>query len=189
VRAKDPSAVFLIKTWSKSEYLEIIRCHLHLNNKFVVPSSNRGGGLALFWNNNLDVTIKSFSCHHIDMLINEGKEDVWRLTGSYGALETHKRHDTWTLLNRLSHFQNVPWCVLGDFNEIVRLEEMKGRKPRLERQMNAFRETLDYCGLVDLRYSGSHFTWCNNRDPPNTTWVHLDRAVATTDWLNQYPEA
>ena len=103
VRAKDPSAVFLIETWSKSEYLEVIRCHLHFNNKFVVPSSNKGGGLALFWNNNLDVTIKSFSCHHIDTVINKGKEDVWRLTGIYGAPETHKRQDTWTLLNRLSH--------------------------------------------------------------------------------------
>lgn len=76
--------------------------------------------------------------------------------------------------------------MLGDFNEIVKLEEMKGRRPRPERQMSAFRETLDNCGLIDLKYSGSHFTWCSNRDPPNTTWVCLDRAVANMDWLNHY---
>ena len=63
--------------------------------------------------------------------------------------------------------------MLGDFNEIVKLEEMKGRRPRPERQMSAFRETLDNCGLID-------------RDPPNTTWVCLDRAVANMDWLNHY---
>ena len=189
VRAKDPLAVFLIETWSKSEYLEIILCHLHFNNKFVVPSNNKGGGLALFWNNSMNLTIKSFSCHHIDTVINEGQEDAWRLTGIYGAPKTHKRSDMWTFLNRLSHLYQLPWCVIGDFNEIVRLEEMRGPRPRPDRQMRAFHEALDHSGLIDLRYVRPHFTWCNNYDPPHTTWVRLDRAVATTNWLNRFPIA
>ena len=81
------------------------------------------------------------------------------------------------------------WCCIDDFNEIVKLEEMKGRLARSDCQMRGFRSTLDDCGLVDLRFWGFPFTWCNNRNPPFTTWVRLDRVVATMDWLHLFPMA
>ena len=107
----------------------------------------------------------------------------------YRAPETHRREETWTLLRHLDNRLQLPWCCIGDFNEIVKLEEMKGRLARPDRQMRSFRSALDDCGLVDLRYRGFPFTWCNNRDPPFTTWVRLDRAVANIYWLHQFPMA
>ena len=83
----------------------------------------------------------------------------------------------------------LPWCCIGDFNEIVKLEEMKGRLTRPNRQMRGFRSALDDCGLVDLQFRGFPLTWCNNRDPPFTTWVRLDRAIATMQWLHRFPMA
>ena len=169
VRAKAPSAVFLIETWSNEDYLEILRCNLHFSNKFVVHSNKKGGGLALFWNVDLNVSIKSYSHNHIDVIINEGMSDAWRLTGVYGAPETHNRPKTWDLLRKLDGLFQLPWYCLGDFNEVVKLEEMCGRLNRPEKQMQAFRNVLDDCGLVDLGFHGFPFTWCNNRDPPHTT--------------------
>jgi hypothetical protein len=189
VRVKAPSAVFLMETWSNEEYLEKVRCYLHFNSKLVVQSSNKGGGLVLFWNDDLNVSIKSYSHSHIDAIIKEGTEEAWRFTGVYGAPETHKREETWALLRHLDSMFQLPWCCIGDFNEIVKLEEMKGRLARPERQMRGFRNALDDCGLVDLRYRGFPYTWCNNRDPPYTTWVRLDRAVANLDWLHRFPKA
>ena len=52
--------------------------------------------------------------------------------------------------------------------------------------MKDFREVQDECGMLDLGYQGFPFTWCNNRDPPNTTWVRLDRGVATLDWVHKF---
>uniref|UniRef100_A0A2N9FC58 RNase H type-1 domain-containing protein n=1 Tax=Fagus sylvatica TaxID=28930 RepID=A0A2N9FC58_FAGSY len=43
----------------------------------------------------MDVLIKSYSYHHIDVVINEGNADAWRLTGVYGALET-SHHGAWS---------------------------------------------------------------------------------------------
>jgi hypothetical protein len=189
VRAKAPSAVFLIETWSNEDYLEILRCNLQFSNKFVVHSNKKGGGLALLWNVDLNVSIKSYSHNHIDAVINEGMSDAWRLTGVYGAPETHNRPKTWDLLRKLDGLFQLPWCCLGDFNEVVKLEEMCGRFRRPEKQMQAFRNVLDDCGLVDLGFHGFPFTWCNNRDPPHTTWVRLDRAVVNTEWLTRYPRA
>ena len=189
VRVKAPSAVFLMETWSNEEYLEKVRCYLHFNSKLVVKSNNKGGGLVLYWNDDLNLAIKSYSSNHIDATINEGTEKAWRLTGVYRAPETHRREETWTLLRHLDNRLQLPWCCIGDFNEIVKLEEMKGRLARPDRQMRSFRSALDDCGLVDLRYRGFPFTWCNNRDPPFTTWVRLDRAVANIYWLHQFPMA
>lgn len=42
-----------------------------------------------------------------------------RLTCFYGALEEHNRQVLWELLRRLGFSQNMPWLVVGDFNEIM----------------------------------------------------------------------
>ena len=94
VRVKDPSAIFVMETWSHEEYLEKVRCLLHFNSKLVVQSNNKGGGLALYWKDDFQVTIKSYSSSHIDAIINEGSEDAWRLTGVYGAPEAQRREET-----------------------------------------------------------------------------------------------
>jgi hypothetical protein len=189
VWAKDPSAVFLCETWSNDEHLEHLRCRLHFNNKLLVLSNKKGGGLALFWNKSFDLSVLSYSCNHIDTVVHSGTSDAWRLTFVYGALETHRRIETWNLIRRLSQQHHLPWCCIGDFNEIVLSSEMQGRRPRPERQMKDFREVLDECGMMDLGYRGSPFTWCNNRDPPNTTWVRLDRGVASLSWLHKFQNA
>ena len=108
MRVKDPSAVFLMETWSTEEYLEKIRCYLHFSSKLVVSSNNKGGGLALFWNDEFDVSIKSYSSSHIDAIIKEGMVDAWRLTRVYGAPETHKQEETWALLCHLDRLFQLP---------------------------------------------------------------------------------
>jgi hypothetical protein len=65
-------------------------------------------------------------------------------------------------------FQNnqcdVPWLCAGDFNEIIDANEQFGGSGRSERQMNAFREAVSMCGLVDLGFISLLYTWDNRRD-------------------------
>jgi hypothetical protein len=156
VRVKDPSAVFLCETWSNDEHLENLRCRLHFNNKLLVPSNKKGGGLALFWNKSFNLSVLSYSCNHIDTVVHSGTSDAWRLTFLYGAPETHLRIETWNLIRRLSGQIHLPWCCIGDFNEIILSTEMQGRRPRPERQMKDFHEVLDDCGMLDLVFGAHH---------------------------------
>ncbi len=132
VRSKDPEAVFMIETWLDDDRLEKIRCKLSFANKLVVPRRNRGGGMVLFWKRELALTIKSFSFCHIDAIVNEGTMEAWRFTGFYRAPETQNRCHSWSMLRTLSSQFSLPWCCARDFNEIVRLSEKKGGRPRPE---------------------------------------------------------
>lgn len=68
--------------------MEKTRCRLKFDNMFLVPRRNLSGGLALFWMNDLDLHIRTFSPHHIDAVVNPRVDDAWWFTGFYGAPET-----------------------------------------------------------------------------------------------------
>ena len=53
---------------------------------------------------------------------------------------------------------DMPWLVCGDFNEIVHLDQKMGWKDRDAAQIDAFREVLSKCGLIDLGFVGPRFT-------------------------------
>ncbi|XP_050249321.1 uncharacterized protein LOC126696682 [Quercus robur] len=53
--------------------------------------------------------------------------------------------------------------------------------------MEAFRNALLHCGLIDLGYRGNIFTWQNGRPGDAFVQERLDRACATLDWRERFP--
>ena len=90
MREKDPLAVFLVETGLDEAGLEALRVRLHFHNKLGVFRREQGGGLALFWKNEAQIQIQSYSHHHIDTIVDRGGANPWRFTGFYGALKTYK---------------------------------------------------------------------------------------------------
>ena len=78
---------------------------------------------------------------------------------------------------------------MGDFNELLSMNEKLGSPVRSSRQMQDFRDAIDECGFVDLGYQGSPFTWCNNRVDSGIVSERLDHGLATIPWMNIFPEA
>ena len=155
--------VFLMETKVENYVLDRIGRKIQYSNLFVVPRHNIGGGLALFWKIDSNVDVQSFSDRHIDAIIDHGVDDTWRFTGFYGDLDTASRENSWSLLRTLHNRFNLPWLCIGDFNEILLADKKQGWLDRLERQMQGFREALDYCRLRDLGFNRYPFTWCNKR--------------------------
>jgi hypothetical protein len=100
-------------------------------------------------------------------------------------LQSEKRRGA--LLRHLTTYSPNAWLCVGDFNEILADSEKYGgaRKPR--GQMEAFKNTLEYCQLSDLGFSGPKFTWCNHRDGAHFTKERLDRATANNGWCDLIP--
>ena len=47
-------------------------------------SVGASGGLAVFWRKGVDLSVKSMSKYHIDMVIKEEYDFEWRFIGMYG---------------------------------------------------------------------------------------------------------
>lgn len=63
-------------------------------------------GLALAWKENITVDLRSFSAHHVDVVVIENDGSLrWRLTSFYGVPFAIERKSTWDLLSQLGHDQ------------------------------------------------------------------------------------
>jgi hypothetical protein len=96
-------------------------------------------------------------------MFNEGPNKVWILTGIYGEPRLEDKYKTWDKIRELKNSSNLPWVLLGDFNEILFSHEKEGGNPRPHNFMQAFQDVLTGCGLEDIGYSGDMFTWRRGR--------------------------
>lgn len=77
-----------------------------------------------------------------------------------------------------------PWCVRGDFNVISDTADKLGGKPHIMyTSLNNFICCIKSCGLFDVGFSGSKYTWCNNRRPGKRIWKRLDRIFLNDYWI------
>ena len=64
------------------------------------------------------------------------------------------QEDSWSVLRHLSSQLDLPWVCISDFNEITKIEEKSGGAIWAKKQMQNFRDCLDFCGLLDLGFIG-----------------------------------
>jgi hypothetical protein len=56
------------------------------------------------------------------------------------------------------------------------------------RRINAFCAHVKQCGFIDLGYSGSAYTWTNNRRfSTNPTYERLDHCLGNAEWCMAFP--
>ena len=147
-------------------------------------SDGRSGGLVLFWQNGLNVTSKEVHSNFLDIRIDENSGSGWRITGLYGEPSGDRKHLTWEYLRSLQNMVDLPWIILGDFNEILMGSEKEGGALRSQRNMQNFRDALVDCNLFDMDYIGDIFTWRRGR-----IRERLDRAVCDQRWNDLFPLA
>ncbi|OMO57964.1 reverse transcriptase [Corchorus capsularis] len=137
--------LFLLETKCNKYEMEWLRVCLGYDSYFTVESVGRAGGLPLLWQNSSFVSILSFSLSHIDAMIDANSDERWRYTGFYGSPVVTRRHESWALLKLLSTKFQLPWICSGDFNEILSTDEKIGGQLRSQRQMQGFRDAVEFC--------------------------------------------
>lgn len=55
--------------------------------------------------------------------------------------------------------------------------------------MEAFREALEFCSLIEIHTKGLKFTWANNRRGMGFTKERLDRVVANLEWHQRFSDS
>jgi len=106
----------------------------------------------------------------------------------YAKCKDYLRRPLWERMLHYADTRNdVPWCVVGDFNVITHNEEKLGGIPYNMRKSLEFISVIEACGLMDLGFNGPKFTWSNLRGINFRIWKRLDRAMANDKWLQDMP--
>jgi hypothetical protein len=65
----------------------------------------------------------------------------------YGKPKWEDKYKTWDKIRELHSNSNLPWALIGDFNEIIFSHEKEGGNARPQGYMQAFRDALLDCEL------------------------------------------
>ena len=79
-----PRVLCIVETQISGERAENLKNTLGYDNSFAVNSSGRSGGLAMYWNDEINIEILGYSRYHIDDKISMIGCDPWIMTCFYG---------------------------------------------------------------------------------------------------------
>jgi hypothetical protein len=167
--------------------MEKIRVGLNFNSCLSIDVDGRSGGLSVMWRSSINCRIVNYSRNFINMIVEERENEEWRLTCYYGFPERERRRDAWELLRNLRDMSDLPWCIIGDFNDLLSQEDKRGIHPHPNWLCNGFRSAVSDCDLSDILLEGYPFTWIKSRGSPHVIEERLDRAMADSNWLLYFP--
>ncbi|GJY41330.1 putative RNA-directed DNA polymerase, eukaryota, reverse transcriptase zinc-binding domain protein [Tanacetum coccineum] len=101
----------------------------------------------------------------------------------YAPQAVSNKRVLWTYLTSLINRWNGESIVMGDFNEVRRMEERWGSTFNVN-GARAFNNFISNSGLVDLQLEGYTFTWAH---PSATKMSKLDRFLVTDGLLSLFP--
>ncbi|XP_016207248.1 uncharacterized protein LOC107647708 [Arachis ipaensis] len=149
-----------------------------------VESVGASGGLLLMWDNFLFTRL---NCYKGDgwlsvegILTKNNFKCVFCLV--YGAHVRSEKLVMWEELSYMVGLCQVPFCFMGDFNEILQLEERKGATS-LPASVEDFKDWVQDLQLVDLPLTDRKFTWFRGQ-----SCSRIDRILVSLEWLEEFPD-
>lgn len=127
------------------------------------PMNDRQSLLPSFWclcKVDLNPTIFLKDDQHIAFTI-ENNNNFFGFYGDYASTNYIIRRDLWRKLTPC--IPNIPWCFIGDFNEIIEVDKYQGAKTPVPIPMNDFLLWFDSKHQIHFPTNGNQFTWANGR--------------------------
>lgn len=126
IKSFKPNMLFLIETLSEEVRIKKLCQKFGFENHWAVSCRGRSGGLALCWDRSVQCNVVNADNNYIDAHILRNNVPSWRLTGFYGFPDRMQRRESWNLIRMLSNYASLPWCVIGDFNDMISEEDKSG---------------------------------------------------------------
>uniref|UniRef100_A0A803QRP6 Reverse transcriptase domain-containing protein n=1 Tax=Cannabis sativa TaxID=3483 RepID=A0A803QRP6_CANSA len=181
---KQPKVVFLCETLSKSDAIEKVRLAIGFQGAFLVDCRGKSGGVALFWKDTEDVNLLGFGDNFINVVVSGSEGVQWRLTGFYGEPNRSLRKNTWDQIRYLKTKYTLPWCIIGDLNNVSSQSDKRGGNPYPNWLIEGFGDMLEDCSLIDMDLCGYPYTWERGRGTSAWIEVRIDRGLVSQSWLD-----
>ena len=113
----------------------------------------------------------------------------WLLSAVYASPRCAERRILWNNLMKVADLHNMPWVIVGDFNEpLVNDDKFGGRAVSMNNSL-LFKECLDKCNMIDIGFAGPRYTWTNRREIQALIQERIDRFFVNPQWCLLYPDA
>nr|DAD24222.1 TPA_asm: hypothetical protein HUJ06_025685 [Nelumbo nucifera] len=128
----NPRAVHALRELIHSRKLDVIflietLVHIGFVGAFAVDREGRGGGISFLWKAPNMCSLLHYSNNHINVQVCDDEKGPWRLTSFYSYPDRNRRRDSWNLLRAICDSSRLPWCCIGDFNDMLSPEDKQGR--------------------------------------------------------------
>ncbi|KAK8600452.1 hypothetical protein V6N12_050306 [Hibiscus sabdariffa] len=158
-----------------------------MDDSFYVDPIGLAGGLALWWSNDVHVSIIIHGEIFIDTKVSSS-EDEWLLTLIYGPPYAEEKQDFWESIASLRSNNSEKWCLIGDTNIVASSEKKLGGLPFNAVQAKWYFYFMDSSCLLELPIKGGTFTWSNQRSEGEAILEKLDRILVSTNWISSFPK-
>ncbi|XP_056697347.1 uncharacterized protein [Spinacia oleracea] len=190
IQQHQPNVIVISETRiSRTNTQEIVN-KLTYDEWMMVEPARYAGGIVVLWRSRYvsfePIKVGPQGIHGILQVLSSHK--LFFVSFIYASPKFRVRKELWNVFELLAGIMDLPWCIIGDFNEVVIAHEKFGGWPIKEHRANLLLNCMRSCGMLDLGFTGQKFTWTNKiRTGP--IMERLDRAWTTVDWLNMFPSA
>ena len=177
VQCHNPAILVIMETRVGGERAREITDRLPFNGAIHTKTIGYAGGLWMLWNSDrVEITTLANTEQEIHIVVKVRNSNLnWMLTAIYASPRTAERNILWNNLIKVAKMHNMPWVLAGDFNEpLMDDDKFGGRTVSVSRSL-LFKDCLDKCSIIDIRFSGSQFTWINKRNLQALIQERIDR--------------
>ena len=96
------------------------------------------------------------------------------------------RHHAWDMIKGLCRDSLLPWCIIGDFNELAGEKDREEELPILHGSIGV-REVISDCSLQDIGLEGHPFTWARGLETAASVEERLHKPLVSNPWLSMFP--
>lgn len=154
------------------------------DSNFITSNSvGASGGILTLWNKEVFVEEERIINRYFILLKGSFNNFPCIILNLYAPNDSLDRRIIWNEILGLKSRFPIPWCLGGDFNEILEINERLGCI-RMERGMHDFHNFINLMEVQDIPMLGRQFTWTNFQDNP----IHsrLDKFFLSQEWLSQF---
>ncbi|XP_060170521.1 uncharacterized protein LOC132601459 [Lycium barbarum] len=150
--------------------------------------ANVSGKIWVFLEDNFDVQVLVDHPQHMSLKLTvRGTQEEMVVSLVYAKCTQMERIELWDSLEVMSNLVTVPWLVRGDFNVIISQDEKYGGLPVTINEVQDFRGCIQSCGITDLGFKGSKYTWWNGKSNEEFIFKRLDRCLGNNALQVKYP--